>query len=681
MTSEIPTPSPIRHVPTIAACLVALFGAAILAVSFRSAAGFDTHGLAWLVTADASAGAGFSLAGCALFIAALSVRAVVPRVLRVLIESTVLSIGVLMLFGYGLGVDVDVESRVADILHYDLRSAGREGMPALTALGFLLSGAALLFEHWKHVGGRAAARTLATLTCIVALSAMVGHLYGVPVLYAPFDGRAMSAPSAASFVVLGAGIGVLNPEYGLTGLAVRRTVLGAHVRWLFPIAVLVPLLIGGIGIVSFELFGIARLAIAVTAAGTAIGIGFVVGAAALLLRRVENRLEIANSALAAARQGVLIADGGKPGEPIVYVNDAFTVISGYTAKEALGKPCDFLAARPAVDAGELDKLAQGMRDGSSCTAIFRAQRKDKSIFSCRLSMSPVPGNDNRADHYIALLEDVTAEQLAAKTRLDLLADASQARKEAEAANKAREIFLASVTHDLRSPLNACLMWLDVMALGPLSEKAAKALDAIQRNLKLQARLVNDLIDAAKISSGGIEIHVESVDVSALIEQNLDTWRLMAASKGVEFRPVIEPGDYHVEADSERIVQVLNNLLQNGCDYTSEGGRVELRLQDEGRFVAICVEDTGSGLSETDLRGIFTPFWRGANTRDGPKGLGLGLAIAQHLVDSHEGTLSAASDGPGEGALFTVRLPRVMHRYVHRDGDRSVRPSGIGGAGG
>ena len=107
-----------------------------------------------------------------------------------------------------------------------------------------------------------------------------------------------------------------------------------------------------------------------------------------------------------------------------------------------------------------------------------------------------------------MLEDVTADQLAAMARLQLLAEASQARKDAESANQVKDVFFATITHELRSPLNACTMWLDVLALGPLSDKSTKAVHAIKRNLKIQTRLVNDLIDAAKISSGGIEIHRE-----------------------------------------------------------------------------------------------------------------------------------------------------------------------------
>src|SRR5262249_57705069 len=123
---------------------------------------------------------------------------------------------------------------------------------------------------------------------------------------------------------------------------------------------------------------------------------------------------------------------------------------------------------------------------------------DGTVFSARWSVSTVPGSEERT-HLVGLLEDVTAEQLAAMARLELLAEASQARKDAESANRVKDVFFASITHELRSPLNACTMWLDVLALGPVSEKSAKGIDAIKRNLKLQTRSVHELTDPATTS--------------------------------------------------------------------------------------------------------------------------------------------------------------------------------------
>jgi len=144
----------------------------------------------------------------------------------------------------------------------------------------------------------------------------------------------------------------------------------------------------------------------------------------------------------------------------------------------------------------------------------------------------------------------------------------------------------------------------------------------------------------------------------LIESNVETWQLIAAVHSVTFtyRPAQER--YVLNVDPERLLQVLNNLLENAFGNTPPGGRVDLRVQAAGDGVVIEVEDTGSGLSPEDLQRVFTPFWRAQSTSPEHKGLGLGLAIAEHLVRGHQGTLGARSDGPGKGCVFTVRLPNA-----------------------
>jgi signal transduction histidine kinase len=268
---------------------------------------------------------------------------------------------------------------------------------------------------------------------------------------------------------------------------------------------------------------------------------------------------------------------------------------------------------------------------------------------------------------VGLLEDVTAEQLAAMARLELLADASQARKEAETATRVKDVFFASITHELRSPLNACTMWLDVLALGPVSDKSAKAIDAIKRNLKLQTRLVNDLIDAAKISAGGIEIHREPYELEKLIETHIETWRLMASTRSVQFACRLSDRNHILDIDSERLTQVFNNLLENAFAHTPAGGRVELRVQDGADDVAIEIEDTGSGLSAEDLQRVFTPFWRSGTAKSSHKGLGLGLAIAENLIKGHEGSLRVRSPGLGMGCVFIIRLPNASSEGKDTEG--------------
>ena len=641
---------------------VGLFGAAVLAAWTLDLAALG-GAVRGLVSVHVNTGAAFALAGTALLLGSVAPSLLGIVLLRSLAAVAVLALALATLLEYGVGQPIGVNGLLLDAPRY--AEPRLLFMPPLTAALFALGAAALLLAHARHRTARAVARTLAASMGLLGFLVVVGHLYGVPMLDLPFGGTAMSALAAAAFVMLAAGIAALRPEQGLARLMMRRSPLGAHLRWLFAAALVIPVLIGAVALQTYQAFGVPRLSIAVAAAGTTVAIGAVIWLAALLLGRAESRLEIMNRALGNARQGVLIADGRSAGTPIVYANDAFTAISGYSAKEALGRPCDFFAAGTAADAQELDNLDACLRDGRHCTAVFQGRRKNGTVFSCRLSMSGVPADTGGMDHAIALIEDVTAEQLAAKARLELLAEASQARKDAEAANRARDDFLASVTHDLRSPLNACLMWADVMALAPLSAKSAKAVEAIKRNLKVQARLVNDLIDTAKMASGGIELHVERVDVARLVEANLETWRLTAQAQGAQFRHSIEPGDYESQLDPERAAQVLNNLVENAFRSIGTDGAVELKLRAEGDDLLIEVSDDGCGLSSVELDMLFTPFWRGETAAKKHKGLG--LAIAEHLVTRHHGTLHAASDGPGAGCTFTARFPRSTARYAGAPG--------------
>jgi PAS domain S-box-containing protein len=646
-------PGWIRHFPLISGLGVTLIGAAVLVGWFDD--------IAWIkslsprfVSMKANAALAFILLGTALFLASFE-NVAGARAIRWALELAVALIGATTFLQYVLGADFAIDQLLVDAPLRELQTSAPGRMSVVSALCFVLCAAALIAERASTPRGRATTRTLATCVGILGLLSLLGYLYGAPVLYRPFaESSAMSFLGAAAFILVAGGIVALHPQYGLPSIITGPTLVGTHVRWLFPAAVLIPLLIGGIAVQTYETFGAARVSIAITAAGTTIAIGFAIGLAALWLRGMEDSLEVINRALAATRQGVFIAEGTEPGRPIVYVNDAFSQLSGYSAREAIGRNCDFLTAGNTDDA-EARTLREWLDAGTNCTVVLPSKRKDGTVFSGRFSISGVPGSDG-THHLVGLLEDVTAAQLADKARLDLLADTSQARRDAETASRGKDVFFASVTHELRSPLNACLMWLDVLALGPLSEKSAKGVDAIRRNLKIQTRLVNDLIDAAKISSGGIEIHPEPVDVGKMIEKNLDTWQLLAAAREVRFSHLADDGEHVLNVDPERLLQVLNNLLENAFRYSSAGGNVELRLRATAGGVEIDVADTGAGLSAEELQRVFTPFWRGQPTNTEHKGLGLGLAIAENLIKGHRGVLSVTSAGLGKGCTFRIRLP-------------------------
>jgi signal transduction histidine kinase len=215
-------------------------------------------------------------------------------------------------------------------------------------------------------------------------------------------------------------------------------------------------------------------------------------------------------------------------------------------------------------------------------------------------------------------------------------------------------FLSWLNHELRSPLNACVMWLDVLALSPQPDKLAQAVETIKRNLARQARLVNDLNDAGKVSSGGLEMRLGPLDVVTLLKRNLDAWQLLARGRQVAFHPAIELATAPVDGDSDRLAQAVNHLVESAIASTAGGGRVSLRVSAANGHCVVEVEDTGAALSAEDLTNLGTPLWRAPTTLRARAGLGLGVAVAHHIAEKHGGSLTATSSAAG--VRFTLTVP-------------------------
>jgi len=219
----------------------------------------------------------------------------------------------------------------------------------------------------------------------------------------------------------------------------------------------------------------------------------------------------------------------------------------------------------------------------------------------------------------------------------------------------RDTFLSWLSHELRSPLNACAMWVDVLALSPQPDKVAKAVEAIKRNLARQARLINDLNDAAKVSSGGLELRFEPLDLIALLTRELDAWRSLASAKQLEFHPLVELAVAPVAGDPARLTQALNHLVENAVGSTPSGGRVELRVHAANGNCVVEVADTGAPLSPEDAANLAVPLWRAPTTARARAGVGLGLAVAHHVAIKHGGSLTATSAASGARFVLTVPL--------------------------
>ena len=271
---------------------------------------------------------------------------------------------------------------------------------------------------------------------------------------------------------------------------------------------------------------------------------------------------------------------------------------------------------------------------------------------------PQCGPAGRADGVMGVAIDITSRRQAELEREELLRRERDARVDAESANRAKDEFLAILSHELRTPMTAMIGWTWLLRSKQMPPKEFnQVLDSIERNMKLQAQVIEDLLDVSRIVTGQLRLDVKSVEVGAVLAAAVDVARPAAAGRAIELKLEAAGAPVWVAGDSARLQQVFWNLLSNAVKFTPEGGRVTVRLGTTGRKAEVRFQDTGIGIAPEFLPHVFERFLQGerALTRE-HGGLGLGTAIVRLLVEMHGGTVSASSPGPGKGSEFTVLLP-------------------------
>lgn len=240
----------------------------------------------------------------------------------------------------------------------------------------------------------------------------------------------------------------------------------------------------------------------------------------------------------------------------------------------------------------------------------------------------------------------------------LLEREQAARAEAEAANRTKDEFLATVSHELRNPLNAMMGWIHLLRSGTLDkEMMDRALETIERNIQAQARIIDDILDVSRIVRGSLTLSVRPVDLAAVLHDAVESLSPAAQAKGIAVHTVLDPTEGQLAGDPDRLRQIAWNLLANAIKFTPRGGEVMVRLSREGDDFRLEVTDTGEGIETEFLPHVFEPFRQenGSITRV-HGGLGLGLSIVRHLVELHGGSVAVESDGRDRGSRFTVTLP-------------------------
>ena len=349
---------------------------------------------------------------------------------------------------------------------------------------------------------------------------------------------------------------------------------------------------------------------------------------------------------------------------------------GYSAEEMIGTSVMRLIP-PDLQWQEQDILAR-LRLGERYDHFETVRvAKDGRKLDVSLTISPIKDARGTIIGASKIARDITDRKLAERAlnearkmaeiantgRERLLESERAARSEAERANRMKDEFLATLSHELRTPLNAVLGWATALRIGrPKTEDLAEGLETIERNVRVQAQLIDDLLDMSRIISGNVRLDVQRIDLPAIVAASVETVRASAVAKGVRLQVVLDPLSAPVSGDPNRLQQVFWNLLSNAIKFTPKDGRVQVLLERVNSHLEVSVIDTGEGIAPEFLPFIFDRFKQAdPSTTRRHHGLGLGLAIVKQLVELHGGGVRAKSGGLGKGATFIVNLPlMVLH---------------------
>ncbi len=375
---------------------------------------------------------------------------------------------------------------------------------------------------------------------------------------------------------------------------------------------------------------------------------------ALELRTME--LERANELIRtiaenAASSLLMIDDRGIA----TYMNPAAMEETGYALEEFAKAPFHDVLHPPSDRGGHsfetcpIRNAREQMQPLKNHHDVF--VRKDGSTFPVACSLSPLQ-REGRSIGAVLEFRNITDEQLAHKTLED--------------ASRRKDQFLATLSHELRTPMTAVLGWARMLKLGLSEKETSEAIVAIEKSAEVQAQLIEDVLDVSRISAGKMTFTPAPVDIGPVLQAAMTTVHPAAAAKGIEIIATVPPVLPIILGDEGRLQQIIWNLLANAVKFTSRGGTIAVQIAHVGSVLRLTVKDTGKGIAPEYLPHVFEPFSQedGTSTRS-HEGIGLGLSIVRSLVELHGGRVRAASEGPERGATFTVDLPFQESAALYR----------------
>ena len=559
-------------------------------------------------------------------------------------------------------------------------SPGRMGPPASSS--FLLLGTSLLFFDYRTSGGHRPFRYVPLAVAVISLVSIVGYAYNLPGLYSDAAVTGIAWPTAGSLFALSLGALAARPDTALMRVLAASNVGGMAARQLLVPSIAIPFALLFVYDASRDGNLIeANFARGLLAVAMMIALATVVLLTAYRLGVVAHsraRAEIEGRRLSAIVESSNDAIIGKDLEGIVTSwNRAAERMFGYSAAEMLGQP--MLKLVPTDLAHEEIEILERLRNGQAIELFETVrQRKNGQRIDVSVSISPILDYDGRVAGGSHIARDVTERKRIEAEREALLESEREARAVAEQAARSRDEFLALVSHELRTPLNGILGWAQYLSVyftkhAP-DAAVADGVDAIERGGRALAKLIEDLLDMNRITSGRLALDVSAVHLYKVVESALATLRQAAESKQIALRTVLDSGMGPVIGDTTRLQQVVWNLVSNAVKFTPKGGAVDVVLRRTDSHAELCVHDTGMGVSPEFLPHMFDRFRQADESITRTHGgLGLGLAIVKHLVELHGGTVTAESAGAAQGSTFIVKLPLAAVRQDAASSDVSTAP--------
>ena len=383
--------------------------------------------------------------------------------------------------------------------------------------------------------------------------------------------------------------------------------------------------------------------------------------ARLTLAIEEQRLRLDN--IVASVPGVVWEAAGEPdagSQSIDFVSEYVETLLGYSVEEWLSSPNFWLHIVHEEDKERAAREASANFVRGNGTSQFRWIAKDGRVLWVEAQSVAIYDDSGRPIGMRGVTMDITERKLVEERQAELLAREKAARTQAELANRTKDEFLATLSHELRTPLTAMLGWTWMLRYRTLDDETfQRAVETINRNVHVQAHLIDDLLDVSRIITGNLRLEVRPVDLVAVVESAIDIVRPAAIAKGIKLEMEFDRSVNDVVCDPARMQQVAWNLLSNAVKFTPKCGVVRICLKRLEEQIEFSVSDTGRGISAGFLPFVFDRFRQadGSTTRT-HGGLGLGLAIVRHLVELHGGTVSVDSEGTDKGSHFVVTLPLI-----------------------